>query len=244
MGIPLEAYKSLLIEETIAIGSQERETEFEAIHAIVPQDTSAPQAFPVSFTNVHMIPGETSPRLRRVEQRNPGVPPGIAAVAIDHCVGYISATMGPPQYGGIRMDAQAIEQACEDIDQEAASALGAPFKTLAVLAVYITSAGEPFATEFSSRSFAEVLVDYIPQPDVDLSEPEEIPEEIFRLAYDLAVEHGKPGPYEQWRETNIENMKGARDFLGGTERARALGAMEYLFIPSPLADPIINKLFE
>jgi hypothetical protein len=110
-----------------------------------------------------------------------------------------------------------------------------------LLAVYITDEGEPFTTEFGSHAFFEVLGERSPETRTDLSRANEIPDETYKLYYDLEAEHKELPPFEQWKQEGIDLLgEGLEDTIDAS-----IGYLGYLLLPKEITHPTVNKtLFE
>jgi hypothetical protein len=242
MNLPMEVYKAMLFQESVDIAGMHRTDDFDALAIIASESPDARIGLPVSLTNVHMVPGETKPYLRKVEERNHALPSNIAEMAIEHCVSYMSTSMPHLHHDIMRSMAQAVAETCEEIDaQEERSITTPPFRTIGLLAVYITDDGEPFVTEFGSHTFFEALGENSPETREELPEPDEIPDEVYKLYYDIEAEHKDLPPFEQWKQEGIRLLKSE----DGSHLDFSIGYLGYLLLPKEVTHPTVNKiLFE
>jgi len=247
MDIPLETYKPQILEESFAIAAFRRDHDF-AISALtdIPQSAEVEGGYFASFTNVHMIPGEPSPRLRKVEQRNPRLPSEITAFATDLCLEEIKSKQSVLGNNVIRNIARIIGATCEDIDNQTAYSR-LPFMTIGVLAIYITEEGEPHAYEHDSRSFAKMFAEQNSEVNQVVARLKEAPgdentEQALKQAYALQSEHRELGPYEEWKQRNIDMMVETVATAGGIDQDLAMITMGHLVLPSTVTHPTFNKL--
>jgi hypothetical protein len=236
MNLPYETYQADLFMESVAIVNNQQSEYFQSLCIIpVPEGSTATRLHPVSLTNVHVISGETNPRLRKVEERNSRTPQGVAEIACQRAIDHIAGEIPVLSNNFERRFTEAVHLACETIDREERDASTPPFKTLGLLAVYLTDEAELSVTEFGSIDFFGAVGKLLPESQVDLSDPEAIPEAAYRMMYSVESEHKELPPFEQWKEQAKALVAGVDNVDG------AFGYLSRLLLPRSRTSAVINK---
>ncbi|HET7059909.1 MAG TPA: hypothetical protein VFH99_01140 [Candidatus Saccharimonadales bacterium] len=246
MSVPVDAYRSLLLEETLEIGTMQHEIDFAPYAALTPDNyADEEQVYYVSFTNVHMVPGDRVPRLRQVQLHNPGVPDDVAEDVLERLADQLEAPLPHLHENNMRDIAEAAIAACEELEEQENPLLSPLFKTLAVMATSLTVDGHPLVFQHSSRSFAETMARHrAGRWQVDAAEAGDMPDEVYEMAYKLEGEHQELPPYDEWRQTVSDT---AAEVLAKGEDLRVKECeanMAYFLSRVETMRPAVAKLFK
>jgi cell division septation protein DedD len=161
MNLPVDAYRSHLQLETTAIAEHSRDlAEFVPI---LYSDRFEPETVLIRSTNVHMVPGESSPRLRKVDLSHPRVPAphDIETAVVESCTEQLVDKQPEASDNDATNLAETVASICRKIDNEPQFAL-APFKTLGVLGMFVTSEMKPFVRSYIGTTFLLEMAGRVP----------------------------------------------------------------------------------
>lgn len=247
MSLPPDLNREALERESLEIATMKREADFETIE-IMSQSVEAKKVWPIFFTNVHMIFGETENSLNKVDLPShdiPYIPNSLIDKIVEKSLDEISKSMVPFNNDIARDRAESALAACEEWGRQEASPVKPPFKTISAFALYVYDEGI-LAYGFASRSFIDVLKEYQPNPQgVDL-----LDEESIRKRYPLYAEYAEA---ETSEEEWVEDTKGkisrairAEQQIGeGDLRVLAALSLVHSFtVPQAITHPVLTaKLF-
>lgn len=189
-----------------------------------------------SMTSVYTLPGQSDPLLHKAYFSNPDIPPDELKIAEDFCIGHIEGPAIGTGHNEARRIAEDIAAAYETI--EAGAEDNPSFRTIGVLAVYISNKG-PLSYVFANKPLVDELSSRIP------SLPPEVPDEAYRRVYVLQAEKRTDIPaYEVWK-AQMKDLRAALDNSENRNRILAGGLITLLLMPDKDMNPVLkSKLFK
>jgi hypothetical protein len=156
MTLPVEAYREPLHRETTAIAERYRDAaEFVPLLYMDRDNPTDLDWALVRATNVHMVPGETSPRLRKIDFPHPEIPApmDLESEVVAGCVEHLMRKQPNVSDSDVDSITQAVMEICASVDNEPQS-ITTLFKTIGVLSMYVTASGEPLVRGYISTAFS------------------------------------------------------------------------------------------